>query len=373
MCYCPNVMAGKRFKGSLKRFAADHEWSQEMVRQGVESGELKIIPCGQCLECRLNYARNWAARCEVESYGYENNFFITLTYDDEHLPVVNKVTGEVYRGLKDVESYYKYQKHYEVCNLFKPDLQKFMKRLRIQAQRHNLVEDENLGIRYFACGEYGTQNHRPHYHLIVYGLKLDDMKYKYSKHGHQHFTSKWLSEVWGNGLVDIGGVDYESCQYVAQYVVKKQRGKGAAEWYKKNALLPEFVQMSLKPGIGMRYYEAHRDEIYSVDKMYLKKGRTQKPPRAYDLAEDAHCLAEEAGYSLKELEEKYGDAEGEQLLQVNSFKMREIKRVRREKAVESLMEQLKKTTVGILEYFDILKDKYEEKHKITLRRECQAT
>lgn len=369
MCYTPNLMYGKKFVGGIKKFVEEHNWDNARLKKAIGEGVVKIIPCGQCLECRLNYAKNWAARCEVESYYHENNYFITFTYDDEHVPVINKITGEIYRGLKDPVSYYKYGKHYEVLNLFKKDFQDFLKRLRKNAKKEGYIEDEEIGIRYFYCGEYGTKKHRPHYHAIIYGLKLPDLVHHYNKNGHMHFTSEWLEKTWGNGLVDVGGVDYESCQYVAQYVVKKQRGKGAREWYTKNALLPEFVNMSLKPGIGMQYYEEHHEEIYKNDLLYLKKGRKQKPPKAYDLKEDIRCLAEEAGETMTNLEEKYGDAEAEQLLRVNSFQMREIKRARRLKATESLMAKLKKTSVGVLDYFRIQGEKYAEKQKIRLQRE----
>ena len=169
--------------------------------------------------------------------------------------------------------------------------------------------------------------------------------------------------------MDIGGVDYESCQYVARYVVKKQKGTEAREWYKQNKLNPEFVNMSLKPGIGLRYYEEHRKEIYSKDLIYLKQGKRQKPPKAFDLKEDIHCLAEEAQQDMSELEKKYGDAEALNLLRMQSFQMRELKRERRKKSLDSLFAQLQKTTATILQYFDTRGQKYEERHKIALQRE----
>lgn len=368
MCYNPNVMIAQKFMGGIKRLKNEFKWTDAQIEADIKEERIKLIPCGQCLECRLNYARNWAARCEVESYYHKSNYFITLTYSDENLPILNKITGEIYRGLKDPVDYYKYQKHYEVATLIKSDMQKFLKRLRKQAEAYNLVEDKEQGIRYFLCGEYGSKNKRPHYHAIIYGLALQDLKYKYSKNGHQHFTSKWLEKVWGMGLVDIGGVDYESCQYVAQYVVKKQKGKGAREWYQKNGLAPEYVNMSLKPGIGIKYYEEHREEIYSKDMIYLKKGRTQKPPKAYDLKEDAKCLAEEM--QQKEEEQKIEDEEEKPLIKVESTKMRELKRERRQKATEALIAKLKKTSLGITSYMDIRKTKYEQQHSIKLKRDA---
>jgi len=44
------------------------------------------LPCGQCIGCRLERSRQWAMRCIHEAQLHQNNCFITLTYDDEHLP-----------------------------------------------------------------------------------------------------------------------------------------------------------------------------------------------------------------------------------------------------------------------------------------------
>ena len=43
------------------------------------------IPCGHCIGCRLEYSRQWANRCLLEMQQHEQNCFITLTYDDEHI------------------------------------------------------------------------------------------------------------------------------------------------------------------------------------------------------------------------------------------------------------------------------------------------
>ena len=90
-----------------------------------------IVPCGTCIGCRLDRAREWAIRCYHESKCHVFNSFITLTYSDEKLPPRSE--------------------------LVKSDLQKFFKRLR----------DKGYVFRYFACGEYGPLHGRPHYHLLL--------------------------------------------------------------------------------------------------------------------------------------------------------------------------------------------------------------
>lgn len=105
------------------------------------------IPCGQCLECRMQYARTWADRCVLELQSHESSYFLTLTYDNEH---VNWTDDYMHMTLR------------------KKDLQDFHKRLRDRL---------DYPIRYYASGEYGDITKRPHYHDIVFGLKLDDLEF----------------------------------------------------------------------------------------------------------------------------------------------------------------------------------------------------
>ena len=46
-----------------------------------------LVPCGQCVGCRLERSRQWAMRIMDEAQMHKENSFVTLTYDDAHLPV----------------------------------------------------------------------------------------------------------------------------------------------------------------------------------------------------------------------------------------------------------------------------------------------
>ena len=50
------------------------------------------IPCGQCIGCRLEKARQWAIRCVHESKMWEHNSFVTLTYNDFNLPIDGSIS-----------------------------------------------------------------------------------------------------------------------------------------------------------------------------------------------------------------------------------------------------------------------------------------
>lgn len=228
--------------------------------------EYKDIPCGRCVECRLNYSRQWADRCLLELQDHDEAYFVTFTYDNDHLPVVESIDEET--GLISLRS-----------TLVKEDMQRFFKRLR-----------KHQKVRYFMCGEYGSDTLRAHYHAIIYGLHIPDLKfYKQNFNGDNLYTSEWLSDLWHNkGYVIIGGVTWESCAYVARYIMKKQTGKNAP--YEKLGILPEYVAMSRRPGIGRAYYDEHKKEIYENEFIHIsttKGGKKLRPSRYYDKLYDA--------------------------------------------------------------------------------------
>lgn len=380
MCFAPNIIEDGKFAGGLKTqikgagiMATERE---QEIKKKLKAGTAQIVPCGQCLECRINYAKNWACRCEVESYYHKNNHFITLTYDDEHVPVRDIHTKEEYRGLNNPLDYYGKGKRYEALTLRKKDIQDFLKRLRKWASTHGGYENPEQGIRVFYCGEYGSKGERPHYHMLVYGLIIPDLKVECRKKGYEHDSSEIISKLWGNGLIDIGGVDYLSCQYVSRYIVKKQLGKGAEGYYEKKGIDKEFIQMSLKPAIGLQYYIDHMDEIYSIDTIYLKAGRRQRPPRYFDNAEDKRRMQEELGdeafeyvQELIKAKETF-DNEGRYAKPHSAF-MTELKIERRDKATEHLFAQLEHTTKDLVGYIEQKAEKYKNNHKKALMRDVE--
>lgn len=223
------------------------------------------IPCGRCVECRLEKSREWANRMILEMPYHSMTSFITLTYDDDHLP-----RRYVYDDKTKLDA-----RLYD-SSLVKRDLQLFIKRLRFSLP--------DVKISYYACGEYGDQTHRPHYHIIIFGYQPDDLKlYKITKRQETLYTSASLQRIWNKGYVIIGNVSWDSCRYVAGYVQKKLYGKDA-EIYEQYNIVPPFSLMSLKPTIGKRYYDDHKHEIMKYDEIFIKKGDKVlkvKPPKYY--------------------------------------------------------------------------------------------
>ena len=215
------------------------------------------IPCGNCIGCRLDYSRTWADRMLLEASYYKNNIFLTLTYNDDNLPP--KKAGS------------------PIHSLVKRDMQLFMKRLR--------KEFPDQKIRFFCAGEYGSVSMRPHYHLILFNCSLPDLKLLRENHlGQPYFVSDTISKLWNKGFHIIANVNWETCAYVARYVVKKQKGVGSSVYDKYN-FEPEFSTMSRKPGIARDFYEDHKEEMYAYGSMSIstKDGaKVIKPPKYYD-------------------------------------------------------------------------------------------
>lgn len=230
--------------------------------------EYQEVPCGKCIGCRLDYSRQWATRCMLEAEQWKDNQFIALTYDPEHLPVTPGVTddGEITM----------------VGTLVPEDLQKFFKRLRIEYKRKFNWDN----IRFYACGEYGDEHQRPHYHAIIFNLPVPDKEFWFTNKSHQKvYRSAMLEKIWGKGIVSVGDVTWESAAYVARYIMKKQKGPDAKEYYKQRGKVPEFVRMSRRPGLALNYYEDNKGKIYECDEIYVKnkKGVIKlKPSKYYD-------------------------------------------------------------------------------------------
>lgn len=204
------------------------------------------IPCGQCIACRLQYSRDWAFRILLDMQKYGKGYFITLTYDDDHLP--SHVVPEF------VDSQGEIHNNVTLHSLVKKDLQDFMKSLR-----YYLGTDH---IRFYACGEYGDLSARPHYHIIVWNCNIPDLKHYKSEYVGdiycEYFNSELIQKAWKNkGYCVIGDADFNSIAYVSRYVTKKLKGV-QREFYDRNNLVPEFCTMSRKPGIASDYF----DEVF---------------------------------------------------------------------------------------------------------------
>lgn len=234
------------------------------------------LPCGRCIGCRLEKSRQWAMRCTHEASRYEENCFITLTYDDDHLP--------------------------EPPSINKHHWQTFMKALRYSVRPKK--------IRFYQCGEYGTNQDltslktigRPHYHAILFNHNFSDRELESTNAtGDKLYSSKILADLWPHGFCTIGDMTFETAAYVARYAMKKIGGMEAIDHYETHdprtgelcQLLPEYALMSNRPGIGMDWFKEFR---HDMDKGFItSKGAKCPSPKYYHdkykelYAEDYDC------------------------------------------------------------------------------------
>lgn len=206
-------------------------------------GSIKI-PCGKCRGCRAQKARAWADRMVLELDHSKKAVFLTLTYNQEHVPCrMDASTGEA------------------VLSLNKRDLQLFFKRLR--------KKFPDIDFRYCAVGEYGSNTQRPHYHAILFGISLEDIDdlvfHGTNELGDPFYISEtWQYDIWKQGYCYFSYVTWKTCAYVARYVKKKDMGLVTDE-YVDRVLEPPFFVSSRNPGIGLYYPKEHPDCFeYSV-------------------------------------------------------------------------------------------------------------
>ena len=59
----------------------------------------KTVPCGYCPACKHNERVGWTFRISEEAKHSKEAWFITLTYDQENVPLITSETGEFVRGM----------------------------------------------------------------------------------------------------------------------------------------------------------------------------------------------------------------------------------------------------------------------------------
>lgn len=196
-----------------------------------------------------------------ENKMHNDSCFLTLTYDDEHLPPDGSL----------------HVSHWQL----------FAKKLR-----------KKIGpFRFFHCGEYGEKTGRPHYHAILFGYDFikDRKLFKKTRNDHNLYTSELLTETWEHGFANIGEVTFDSAAYVARYIMKKQTGEEAEAFYSRpglervdyrtgeitGSLKPPYTTMSRRPGIGQPWLDAFHKDVYPYDECIIN-GKPVTPPAYYD-------------------------------------------------------------------------------------------
>lgn len=257
-CYHPRLMVptGKFYSKTGKPiYEFIKEPEDRTYLEAYENGVIRV-PCGKCLGCRLDYSRQWADRMMLELQTAGKAVFVTLTYDNEHIPI--------YFDGDDPVGY----------TVYKKDCQDFMKNLR----RDYDGKDGHpyAKIRFYLTSEYGTITKRPHYHCILFGLGLDDFPLRVFK-GMNEFEQPFydvpeLKAAWPKGFVTVSEVSWATCAYVARYTLKKVFEDQVNTNGFEMGVDPEFSLMSRRPGIGADYLNLH-DDCLDYQNISVKTGK----------------------------------------------------------------------------------------------------
>lgn len=239
------------------------------------------FPCGKCVPCLYKRKRVWSHRIILEGFSHAESTFVTLTYNDRNLPA-------------------------DGC-LVPDHLQLWLKRIRRELAPQR--------VRFFACGEYGGETWRPHYHLAMFGMQgCSYGSTNYNLRGETECCQSCsrVNETWGFGRVQLAPLTPQSASYIAGYVTKKL---GASE--RPSHLVREFQRMSLRPGLGAPAMDAVASamiQTLSLDPKsdvpsHLRHGKFLMPLGRYlkqqlrkkvgrDVATPAHVLEEVAAELL---------------------------------------------------------------------------
>lgn len=196
-----------------------------------------FVPCGKCVPCGTRRISGWSKRLIEEDKVSSISWFVTLTYDNDHVPMTKN----------------------KFMTLRKSDVQGFIKRLRYYSKGKK--------IKYYAAGEYGSDTMRPHYHLILFNAEPDEI------------DRAWCENGQTIGNVYYGNVQEASVGYTLKYISKK----GKIPMHKRDDRVPEFSLSSTK--LGAAYIEKYRKwhEADMLNRMYcnIEDGKRIAMPRYY--------------------------------------------------------------------------------------------
>lgn len=248
------------------------------------------VNCGKCIYCKKQRITGWSFRLIQEEKASNNVYFITLTYDSNNIPYCKINPDAKVRKKEGLENRYDEQTIKDnitkVPTLCKADVQDFMKRLReVEKEKygklykevdgkevaivdawyrklHGIEWDYNRSLKYYAVGEYGTKNRRPHYHVIIFNL----------------YDSDSITDAWQKGSVDVKEAHVNSVLYTLKYLEKETKHY---KYIYAMDLQPEFSLSSKRLGenyVTDQMTNYHMDN-YNNNVITLPDGTKGKIPR----------------------------------------------------------------------------------------------
>lgn len=159
-----------------------------------------VFRCGKCLACKAQKVNEYIIRFNAQNLASKSSFFVTLTYDDDHLP---------YNGVSKME-----------MNLF-------IKRLKKLAPT----------FKYVVIGEYGGRYCRPHYHLNIW-FENDALTWT--------CFYDILKKSWSFGKIDCEMVKDKETNYIAKYHATNILSEGIYKVYGTSFYVNSVIVNKLK-------------------------------------------------------------------------------------------------------------------------------
>lgn len=238
------------------------------------------VPCGKCGRCLQRRKMEWSFRMMNELIHSKTAYFVTLTYDPENVPynkygkktLVPTRTKDI--ELRKLEEGRKRKTKKWLGSLVDRSLQGFFKRLRQNHKRtrdtyesvtHGLTTKDK--IKYFACGEYGEERGRPHYHAIIFNASILAIQKSWLLGGihivkateaNINYTMKYVDKMYGQEKAWDKEPEFSTMSegIGLNYIVKNK------EWHKQNL---DVLYVSTWTGIRIPMPKYYRDKIFTED------------------------------------------------------------------------------------------------------------
>lgn len=215
-------------------------------------------PCGKCLNCRVDRKTMWSDRAKYALKEFGCGTFLTLTYSDH---MIRCICRDDVLKKSDVDGQTRY-------NLYYPHVQNFLYRLRSEIkynEKKTGIKDSGLrsDFKFICTGEYGEQNGRCHFHLLVFGLDFARAKSLYKRN-------------WIYGFIESRPILNGGIAYVLKYIDKMVTGDQKYQLYTQHGITAPKQVQSNSLGVGL-YSKSH---INSDDWTYpVGRGKSRPIPR----------------------------------------------------------------------------------------------
>lgn len=347
-CYHPYA-AVKQPDGKLRFLSGWNSYEELKIMEP----QAMLLPCNHCIGCKMDHSRRWADRMllELESH-HGKGLFLTLTYNcREVVDLEGKKLCQC--EYPDVSNTKDCPLH-EVClykcrisgSLYKAHVSQFIKRLREKLSYYDdgIERFDGVHIKFYGVGEYGAESnsHRPHYHIILFGLGLDDLKVKIPVGKNELrqpvYTNPFIASCWPYGNISFGDVSWNSCAYVARYVNKKVLDPNNDDFLDSLGKAHMFSLMSRRPGIGRSYLNEHPDclDYHNISVSTPKGCKTIAIPRYFIDQLKRHCSENSTDLDLYD-EDRYDTIMSQRAL----F------------AQDALMNKLAQTDLPLYDYLEV--------------------